>query len=113
MKINAIITGATGMVGEGVLEECLRHPDVEKILVLNRRPCGVTHNRLTEILHSDFLDLSPVADKLKGYNACFFCLGVSSVGMKEDKYNLLTYTLTMHVAEILAKQNPDMTFCYV
>jgi uncharacterized protein YbjT (DUF2867 family) len=113
MKINAIITGATGMVGEGVLEECLRHRDVEKVLVLNRRPCGVTHPRLTEILHSDFLDLSPVADKLKGYNACFFCLGVSSVGMKEDKYYLLTYTLTMHVAEILSKQNPDMTFCYV
>jgi uncharacterized protein YbjT (DUF2867 family) len=113
MKINAIITGATGMVGEGVLMESLLHPDVEKVLVINRRPCGVSHPKLTEILHSDFLDLSPVSDKLKGYNACFFCLGVSSIGMKDDQYYLLTYTLTLHMAEILARQNPDMTFCYI
>ena len=113
MKINAIITGTTGMVGEGVLMESLNHPDVEKVLVLNRRSCGVTHPKLIEILHPNFLDLSPVADKLTGYNACFFCLGVSSVGMKEDVYYSMTYTLTMHIAEILAKQNPDMTFCYV
>ena len=91
----------------------LDHPDVEKVLVINRKPCGVTHPKLTEILHTDFLDLSPVADKLTGYNACFFCLGVSSVGMKEDVYYSMTYTLTMHMAEILSKQNPDMTFCYV
>ena len=89
------------------------HPDVEKVLVINRRPCGVTHPKLTEILHTDFFDLSPISDQLNGYNACFFCLGVSSVGMKEDQYYSLTYTLTMHMAEILAKQNPDMTFCYV
>jgi len=101
------------MVGEGVLMETLNHPDVEKVLVLNRRPCGVTHPKLIEILHTNFLDLSTVADKLSGYNACFFCLGVSSVGMKEDVYYSMTYTLTMHVAGILAKQNPDMTFCYV
>jgi hypothetical protein len=113
MKIKVIITGATGMVGEGVLQECLIHPDVEKILAINRKPCGVTHPKLTEILHTDFLDLSRVADQLKDYNACFFCLGVSSVGMKEDKYYLLTYTLTMHMAEMLAKQNSGMTFCYV
>jgi hypothetical protein len=113
MKIKTIITGATGMVGEGVLMESLDHPDVEKVLVINRKPCGVTHPKLTEILHTDFLDLSPVADKLTGYNACFFCLGVSSVGMKEDVYFSMTYTLTMHMAGILSKQNPDMTFCYV
>jgi len=113
MKINAIITGATGMVGEGVLMESLNHPDVEKVLVINRRPCGVSHPKLTEILHTDFLDLTQVADKLTGYNACFFCLGVSSVGMKEDVYYSMTYSLTMHIAEILAKQNPEMTFCYV
>jgi uncharacterized protein YbjT (DUF2867 family) len=113
MKIKAIITGATGMVGEGVLQESLLHPDVEKILVINRKPCGVTHPKLTEILHTDFQDLSPVSDKLKGYNACFFCLGVSSVGMKENVYYSLTYTLTMHMAEILSRQNSDMTFCYV
>lgn len=113
MKINTIITGATGMVGEGVLMESLLHPDVEKVLVINRRSCEVTHPKLTEIVHSDFLNLSPVADKLTGYNACFFCLGVSSVGMKEDVYYSMTYTLTMHMAEILSRQNPGMTFCYI
>jgi hypothetical protein len=101
------------MVGEGILMESLDHPDVEKVLVINRRPCGVTHPKLTEILHNNFLDLSPVADRLTGYNACFFCLGVSSVGMKEDVYYTMTYILTMHMAGILSKQNPDMTFCYV
>ena len=113
MKIKAIITGATGMVGEGVLMEALAHPDVEKVLVINRKSCGVAHPKLTEILHSNFHDLSPVADQLTGFNACFFCLGVSSVGMKKDVYYSLTYTLTMHMAEILSKQNSDMTFCYV
>lgn len=113
MKINAIITGATGMVGEGVLQEALLHPDVEKVLVINRKPCGITNPKLTEILHADFLNLTPVADKLKDYNACFFCLGVSSVGMNAERYFTLTYTLTMHMAEILAEQNPEMTFCYV
>ena len=113
MKIKAIITGSTGMVGEGVLREALLHPDVEKVLVINRKSCGVTHPKLTEILHADFFDLSPVADQLVNYNACFFCLGVSSVGMKEDEYYSMTYTLTMNMAELLAKQNPDMTFCYV
>jgi uncharacterized protein YbjT (DUF2867 family) len=113
MKINVIITGATGMVGEGVLMESLLHNDVEKVLVINRKPCGVTHPKLTEIIHTNFFDLSPVADKLKGYNACFFCLGVSSVGMKEDVYYSMTYTLTLHIAEILSEQNPDMTFCYI
>ncbi len=113
MKINVIITGATGMVGEGVLMESLLHPDVEKVLVLNRRPCGIVHPKLSEILHNDFFNLSPIAGKLKGYNACFFCLGVSSVGMKEEEYYSLTYTLTLHVAEILSGLNPDMTFCYI
>jgi hypothetical protein len=113
MKINAIITGTTGMVGEGVLMESLLHPDVEKVLVINRNPCGITHPKLTEILHPNFLDLSPVADKLVGYSACFFCLGVSSVGMKEDVYYSMTYTLTMHMAKILSGQNPGMTFCYM
>jgi uncharacterized protein YbjT (DUF2867 family) len=113
MKIKVIITGTTGMVGEGVLAECLAHPDVEKILVIGRRPCGVSHTKLSEIVHSDFFDLTAVADQLTGYNACFFCLGVSSVGMREEDYYSLTYTLTMHFAELLSGQNPDMTFCYI
>jgi hypothetical protein len=113
MKIKAIITGATGMVGEGVLQESLLHPDVEKVLAINRKPCGVVHPKLTEILHTNFYDLSPISDQLKDYNACFFCLGVSSVGMKEQEYYSLTYTLTMHLAETLSKLNKDMTFCYI
>jgi hypothetical protein len=113
MKIRAIITGVTGMVGEGVLHEALLHPDVEKVLVINRRTCGMTHPKLTEILHTDFLYLSPIENQMKGYNACFFCLGVSSVGMNEEKYFSLTYTLTMNTAEILSNQNPEMTFCYI
>jgi uncharacterized protein YbjT (DUF2867 family) len=112
-SIKAIITGATGMVGEGVLHECLLHPHVESVLVINRKPCGVSHPKLKEIIHQDFFDLSPIENQLTGYNACFFCLGVSSIGMKEPEYYKLTYTLTLHVAETLSKQNPDMTFCYV
>src|SRR3954468_11378983 len=110
MKIKTIITGATGMVGEGVLHECLHHQDVEQILVINRKPCGVVHPKLKEIIHADFFDFSPIGNQLQGYNACFFCLGVSSIGMKEDAYTKFTYTLTMHVATTLVKYNPQMTF---
>jgi hypothetical protein len=113
IKIKAIITGATGMVGEGVLHECLNHPDVETVLVINRKPCGVIHPKLREIIHSNFFDLSPVESQLSGYNACFFCLGVSSVGMKEPAYFNLTYTLTLLVAGTLSRLNTEMIFCYV
>lgn len=113
MKINAIITGATGMVGEGVLHECLHHPDVEQVLVINRKPGSITHAKLRELIHSDFFDLTPIQDELTGYNACFFCLGVSSVGMSDAEYSRLTYDLTINAAQLLAKLNPDMTFCYV
>ena len=101
------------MVGEGVLIECLQHPDVEAVLVINRRPCGVVHAKLKEIIHKDFFNMEPIAGELSGYNACFFCLGVSSIGLKEPEYTHLTYDLTLHVAQILARQNRDMTFCYV
>ncbi len=111
--IRAIITGATGMVGEGVLHECLRHPQVEAVLIINRKPSGVTHPKLKEVVHSDFFDFSAIESQLSGYNACFFCLGVSSVGMKEAEYYKMTYTLTMHVATTLSKLNPDMTFDYI
>ncbi len=113
MKIRAIITGATGMVGEGVLYECLNHPDVERVLVINRKPCGVVHPKLKEIIHSDFYNITPILSQLSGYNACFFCLGVTSVGLKEPEYRRHTYDLTMHVATHLSQLNPDMTFCYV
>ena len=112
-KIKVIITGSTGMVGEGVLLECLQHPAVESILVINRRPCGITHPKVKEIIHTDFFDLSSIEPSLTGYNACFFCAGVSSVGMKEAEYTRVTYDLTMNFAQILSRFNPDMTFCYV
>jgi hypothetical protein len=112
-KIKAIITGATGMVGEGVLNQCLQHPDVESVLIINRKPSGFTHPKLKEIIHADFFDLSTIESQLSSYNACYFCLGISSVGMKEPEYYKTTYALTMHVAETLAKLNTDMTFCYV
>lgn len=112
-KIRVIITGVTGMVGEGVLHECLLHPQVEAVLVINRKPCGITHPKLKEIIHQDFFDISPIENRLIGYNACFFCLGISSIGMKEDAYYKITYTLTLHIAGILSKINPDMTFCYI
>jgi len=105
--LKVIITGATGMVGEGVLHECLINPAI-------RKSYGLAHPKLKEIVHADFHNISPVAEQLKSYDACFFCAGVSSVGKKEEEeFYHLTYTLTMHVAAVLAKQNPNMTFCYV
>jgi uncharacterized protein YbjT (DUF2867 family) len=112
-KLRVIVTGATGMVGEGVLHECLLSPAVEEVLIINRRHFEITHPKLKEIVIPDFFDISAIENQLTGYNACYFCLGVSSIGMKEPEYNRLTYTLTINVATTLVKLNPDMTFCYV
>lgn len=112
-KIKAIITGVTGMVGEGVLLECLQNPAVESVLVLGRRTCGYQHPKLKEVVHADLYDIESIASQLAGYNACYFCLGTSSVGMKEPDYFKVTYTLTLRIAKVLAQQNPGMTFCYV
>jgi uncharacterized protein YbjT (DUF2867 family) len=112
-KIRVIVTGATGMVGEGVMHECLLHPAVSEVLIIVRKSTGVTHPKLKEIVHADFYNIEPIKEKLAGYDACFFCLGISSVGMKEDDYYKITYNLTMHVGEILVQQNPFMTFCYI
>lgn len=112
-KIKVIVTGVTGMVGEGVMHECLQHPQVEAVLVINRRPCGVTHPKLKEIIHQDFLNFAPIERQLSGYDACYFCLGISSVGVDKDTYYKMTYTLTLHVAETLSRHNKGMTFCYV
>jgi len=101
------------MVGEGVMHECLLDPQVEAVLVIGRKPCGTVHPKLKEIIHEDFFDISLIEDQLGSYNACYFCLGVSSVGMKEPEYYRLTYTLTLNVAQTLSKLNPDMTFCYI
>jgi len=101
------------MVGEGVMHVCLQHPDVEAVLVINRKSMGITHPKLKEVIHGNFFDLSAIENELSGYNACYFCLGVTSVGKKAEEFFKLTYTLTMHVAETLSKYNQDMTFCYV
>tara|TARA_B100000809_G_scaffold94798_1_gene93452 strand:+ start:4514 stop:5179 length:666 start_codon:yes stop_codon:yes gene_type:complete len=113
MEINVIITGTTGMVGKAVLLECLDDPAVNSILVINRKSIGIKHSKLKEIIHTDFFHLAPIQQELKGYNACFFCLGVSVVGLNEDKYHKLTYDLTVHFAETIAKENTEMIFNYV
>ncbi len=116
MSLNIILTGATGMVGEGVLLECLDNPVVSRVLVVGRRPCGITHQKLAELVVNDLAALSPAESKaLAGYDACFFCAGVSSVGKKEAEYSNLTYDLTINFAEEYKKANPGkpLTFCYV
>jgi nucleoside-diphosphate-sugar epimerase len=113
MGIKVIITGATGMVGEGVLLECLDNPAVAEVLVINRKPGGRTNPKLREIIHNDFYNLLPIKDQLKGYDACFFCLGISSVGISKEDYKRTTYDLTMHVGKILLEVNPDLVFCYI
>jgi uncharacterized protein YbjT (DUF2867 family) len=111
MKV--ILFGATGMVGQGVLRECLLDPDVERVLAVGRRPTGTTHDKLRELVRPDLFDLAGAEAELGGYDACFFCLGVSSVGMSEGDYAHLTYDLTVGVAQLLARLNPGMTFTYV
>ncbi|MEK8132437.1 NAD-dependent epimerase/dehydratase family protein [Paenibacillus filicis] len=111
MKV--ILTGATGMVGEGVLHECLLDPEVEEVLVISRRISGMSHPKLTELVHDNFFDLSSIAERLKGYDACFYCLGISSVGKSEADYTRITYDMTMHMAELLSRSNPGMVFCYI
>jgi uncharacterized protein YbjT (DUF2867 family) len=111
MKV--IIFGATGMVGQGVLRECLIDPGVEAVLAVGRSPTGQNHPKLRELRHDDFTDFSAIAPQLAGYDACFFCLGVSSVGMDAERYRHLTYDITMAAATTLAKLNPGMVFTYV
>jgi uncharacterized protein YbjT (DUF2867 family) len=111
MKV--ILFGATGMVGQGVLRECLLDADVETVLAIGRSPTGQRHAKLREIVHGDFLDYSAIEAELTGYDACFFCLGVSSVGMNEERYRHLTYDITLAAARTLARLNPQMVFVYV
>jgi uncharacterized protein YbjT (DUF2867 family) len=111
MKV--IVFGATGMVGAGVLLECLEDPRVASVLAVGRRPCGVVHPKLREHIRSDFFDYGDAAAEFRGYDACFFCLGVSSAGMAEAAYNRLTYELTLAAAKALIAGNPELTFCYV
>ena len=111
MKV--ILTGATGMVGEGVLLECLDNPLVERVMSVSRRPCDHTHEKLTEMLVPDFRELSAVEAKLSGYDACFYCAGISSVGLKEPEYSAITYDTPVAFATTLLRLNPGMTLVHV
>jgi uncharacterized protein YbjT (DUF2867 family) len=111
MKV--ILFGATGMVGQGVLRECLIDPGIDAVLAVGRSPTGQQHPKLREILHQDFTDFSAIEPQLIGYEACFFCLGVSSVGMDAERYRHLTYDITLAAARTLSRFNPQMVFVYV
>jgi uncharacterized protein YbjT (DUF2867 family) len=111
--MNVLITGATGMVGQGVLRECLLADDVARVVTLGRTATGTPHAKLRELVHADLFDLAPIEAELAGLDACFYCLGVSSAGMTEAAYTKMTYELTMAVARTLARLNPAMTFVYV
>ncbi len=113
VAMKVIITGATGMVGEGVTLVCLDRPEIDRILVIGRRPCGIDHPKLEEIVVPDVGDIAAQEERVRGYDACFFCLGMSSLGAGRDEYYDTTYTLTLGFAGTLAKVNPGMTFCYV
>jgi uncharacterized protein YbjT (DUF2867 family) len=112
-RMKVILFGATGMVGQGVLRECLLDADVQGVLVVGRSPTGQRHTKLREIVHDDFLNYAAIESELAGYDACFFCLGVSSVGMNEERYRHLTYDITLAAARTLARLNPQMVFVYV
>lgn len=111
--MNVVLFGATGMVGAGVLIECLADPRVESVLAVVRSPASRSHPKLREAIHTDFLDYSSLAADFAACGACFFCLGVSSAGMSEARYSSLTYDLTLAAAHALAAANPGAVFCYV
>ena len=112
-KVTAIITGSSGMVGRGVLLECLDRTEVGEVLVVNRSQTDVRHPKLKELLIDDFFNLADIEQDLGGYNACFFCLGTSAAGKSADTYYHITHDLTLNFAYILLKRNSDLTFCYV
>lgn len=108
-----IITGAGGMVGQGVLLECLDSPKISKVLVINRSTLNINHPKLMEVLIPDFFKLDSVRQNLNGYDACFFCLGTSSFGKSEASYKRITYDLTLNFARLFLSQNSNSVFCYV
>lgn len=111
--MNVLLFGATGMLGQGVLRECLLDPGVETVVTVGRSPAGVSHPRLREIIHADLTSYAPIEAQLTGFDACFFCLGVSSAGLDEEQYAQITYTITVCAAETLVRLNPQMTFVYI
>src|SRR5262245_54537367 len=113
MPMNVLLFGATGMVGQGVLRECLLAPDVERVQTVGRTPTEQRHAKLSELVHADLWNYASVEPQLENFNACFFCLGVASAGMTEADYTRVTYDLTMAAATVLARLNPTMTFIFV
>lgn len=111
--MRVLLFGATGMIGQGVLRECLLDPEVSGVLAVGRSATGQRHPKLREIVHADLYDLAPLEAELAGFDACFFCLGVSAAGMQEAEYRRVTYDLTLGAARTLARLNPAMTFIYV
>ncbi|RYD76732.1 MAG: NAD-dependent epimerase/dehydratase family protein [Sphingobacteriales bacterium] len=111
MKV--IITGSTGMVGEGVLFECLQNPQVAEVLIINRKHYELQHPKLKELIVADFFNLANFTENIKGYDACFYCAGISSVGMKEKQYRHITYDTTLAFARVLSQANSNMLFTYV
>lgn len=113
MSYKVVITGASGMVGQGVLLECLDSPKIEGVLMVNRRQVDLSHPKLKEVLLADFAEVSSIAKDLEGYDACFFCAGVSAVGMSEEAYTHVTFGITTQFASVFLAQNADSVFCYV
>jgi uncharacterized protein YbjT (DUF2867 family) len=113
MKLRIILTGATGMVGEGVLLECLQNPQVSEVLAVGRRPAGRHHTKLKELIVSDFFKIDDYRESLTGYDACFYCAGISSLGLDEKAYTSITYDTTLHFAGVLKQLNPQMCFNFV
>ena len=111
MKV--VVTGATGMVGEGVVHECINDNRITDILLINRRPSGIKSKKIKEIIHKDFFDLTSLKAVIEGYDACFYCLGISSVGMKEEAYHKITYDLAVQFGKMLLTHNPKIKMIYV
>lgn len=111
MKV--ILFGASGMIGGGVLRECLDDPKIDSVLAVGRSSCGLTHPKLRELIHADLFDLGAVAEDLEGYDVCFYCLGVSAMGMGEAEYRRITVDLTKAVVDVLLNANPDLKLCFV
>jgi uncharacterized protein YbjT (DUF2867 family) len=111
--MHVVLFGATGMIGQGVLRECLLDPDVQRVLTIGRSAMRVQHPKLQEIMHGDMWNYASIAGQLRGFDACFFCLGVTSAGMSEADYTRITYGITMAAAETLCRLNPEMTFVFV
>ena len=111
--MRVLLFGATGMVGQAALRACLQAADVSEVVTVGRTPTGQRHHKLRELQHDDLWHLQPLADRLAGFDACFFCIGKTSAGMDEAQYTHFTYDMTLAVAQALAPGNPGMTFVYV